>query len=62
MGGGAAAPLAADDSFPTPPPGPPGRSSFPFVMGLLATGLPLGVGLETEFGGSPGPVRIVPLL
>ena len=39
-----------------PPPGPPGRSSLPFVMGFPATCFDLGVGLETEFAGSPGPV------
>ena len=45
-----------DASFDGPPPGPPGRSSLPCVMGFPALGLPFGVGLETEFGGSPGPV------
>jgi hypothetical protein len=29
------------------------------VMGLAAICLPLGVGLETEFGGSPGPTWMV---
>jgi hypothetical protein len=32
------------------------------VMGLAATCLPLGVGLETELGDSPCPVWTVPLL
>ena len=32
------------------------------MIGFAATCLPLGVGLEIEFGGSPGPVCIVPLL
>ena len=45
-----------DASFDGPPPGPPGRSNLPCVMGLPALGLPFGVGLETEFAGSPGPV------
>jgi hypothetical protein len=49
-------------SFEGPPPGPPGRRSLPFVMGLAAICLPLGVGFETELGGSPGPVCTVPLL
>jgi hypothetical protein len=31
-------------------------------MGFAAICLPLGVGLETELGGSPGPVWMVPLL
>lgn len=31
-------------------------------MGLAAICLPLGVGFETEFGDSPCPVWIVPLL
>ena len=31
-------------------------------MGFLAFGLPFGVGLDTEFGGSPGPTWMVPLL
>ena len=44
------------DSFEGPPPGPPGRRSFPFVIGLPAMGVGFGVGLETEPGGSPGPV------
>ena len=44
-----------------PPPGPPGRNSFPVVIGL-ATAFPFGVGLETELGDSPGPTWIVPLL
>ena len=35
------------------PLGPPGRRSLPFVIGLLATGFPFGVGLDTEFGDSP---------
>lgn len=39
-----------------PPPGPPGRSSLPFVIGLPAICLPRGVGREMEFGGSPDPV------
>lgn len=51
-----------DESWPGAPPGPPGRRSFPLVMGLPATCLGLGVRLETELGGSPGPVCIVPLL
>jgi hypothetical protein len=54
--------LGRDASFEGPPPGPPGRSSLPFVMGLPGTCLPRGVGRETEFGGSPGPVWILPLL
>ena len=45
--------LATDDSFPGAPPGPPGLNSFPFVIGLLATAFPRGVGLDTELGGSP---------
>jgi hypothetical protein len=43
-------------SFEGPPPGPPGRNSLPLVIGLAAICLPLGVGFDTEFGGSPGPV------
>lgn len=39
-----------------PPLGPPGRKSLPLVTGRAATGLGRGVGLETELGGSPGPV------
>jgi len=31
-------------------------------MGFAAICLPLGVGLETELGGSPGPTWMVPLL
>ena len=38
------------------PPGPPGRTSLPLLIGFLALSLPRGVGRETEFGGSPGPV------
>lgn len=45
--------LATDDNFPGAPPGPPGLNSFPFVIGLLATAFPRGVGLDTELGGSP---------
>ena len=41
------------------PPGPPFRSSLPVVIGL-AIALPLGVGLETELGDSPGPTWTVP--
>ena len=32
------------------------------MIGFPAFGLPFGVGLDTEFGGSPGPVWMVPLL
>lgn len=49
-------------SFDGPPPGPPGRSNFPFVIGFPATCLPRGVGRDCELGGSPCPVCIVPLL
>lgn len=49
-------------SFEGPPPGPPGRRSFPLVTGRAATCLPLGVGLETELGGSPALVWMVLLL
>jgi hypothetical protein len=49
-----------DASFVGPPPGPPGRRSLPFEMGFAAICLPFGVGFETEFGGSPGPVWMVP--
>ena len=45
-----------------PPLGPPGRKSLPDVMRLLATCFGFGVGLDREFGGSPCPVWIVPLL
>lgn len=44
------------------PPGPPGRNSLPLLIGFAATRLPRGVGFDFEFGGSPGPVCIVPLL
>lgn len=54
--------LAAAANLDGPPSGAPGRTNLPFVTGLAATGLGRGVGLETELGGSPGPVRIVPLL
>jgi len=50
----AAAGLGRDDVFDGRPPGPPGRSNFPLVMGL-AIALARGVGLDTELGGSPGP-------
>ena len=36
------------------PLGPPGLISLPRVIGRGGTGLPLGVGFETELGGSPG--------
>jgi len=49
-------------SFDGPPLGPPGLRSFPDVIGLPGIRLPFGVGLETELGFSPGPVRISPLL
>lgn len=49
-------------NFEGPPPGPPGRNSFPLVIGLPATCFPRGVGRDCESGGSPGPVCIVPLL
>lgn len=42
-----------DASFDGAPPGPPGRSNLPLVMGLPATCFGLGVGFDTEFGGSP---------
>lgn len=51
-----------DASFEGPPPGPPGRRSLPVVTGRAATCFPRGVGLDTEFGGSPEPVWIAPLL
>lgn len=60
VGRGAAA--GRDASLEGAPPGPPGRSNFPEVIGLPATCFGLGVGFETELAGSPGPVRIVPLL
>lgn len=50
------------DRAPPDSPGPPGRNSFPLVIGFAATRLPRGVGFDFEFGGSPGPVCIVPLL
>lgn len=53
---------AACESLDGPPPGPPGRRSLPLLMGLPATCFGRGVGLETEFAGSPGAVRMVPLL
>lgn len=49
-------------NFDGPPPGPPGRSSLPFVIGFAATCFPLGVGFDCEFGGSPADVCMVPLL
>lgn len=45
-----------------PPPGPPGRSNLPFVIGLPTFGLPFGVRFEIELGDSPGAVWTVPLL
>ena len=44
------------------PPGPPGLISLPRVIGRGGTGLPFGVGRETEFGGSPCCVCTPPLL
>lgn len=44
------------------PPGPPGLISLPRVIGRGGTGLPFGVGLETDDGGSPGCVWMAPLL
>lgn len=49
-------------SFEGPPPGPPGRSSLPFVIGFAATCFPFGVGFDCELGGSPADVWMVPLL
>jgi hypothetical protein len=49
-------------SFDAPPPGPPGRRSLPLVIGFAAICFPLGVGFDTELGGSPGPVWTVLLL
>ena len=45
-----------DASFEGLPSGPPGRNSFPDVIGLPATCFGRGVGLDREFGDSPGPV------
>jgi hypothetical protein len=51
-----------EDGLDGPPLGPPGFKSLPFVMGRPATGLGLGVGLDTELGGSPSLADTVPLL
>ena len=51
-----------EEAFGGPPLGPPGRSSLPFVMGFPGIRLAFGVGFDREFGDSPGPVWMVPLL
>ena len=52
---GLAAGVGRDD-FEGPSFGPPGRSNFPFVIGLPGICFGRGVGRDTEFAGSPGPV------
>ena len=49
-------------SFVGPPRGPPGRKSFPLVIGRPATGLGRGVGFDTELGDIPSLACIVLLL
>jgi hypothetical protein len=56
VGAAAGAGLGRAANLDGAPPGPPGRSSLPLVIGFAATCFPLGVGFDCELGGSPADV------